>query len=225
MGSVRYFGLWPRPVLDPESNLVCPFSGGPSTQDKEQPLDGIEINDGVYFIWKVKQWNVDIEFTLNLEWEFIFDDPLIENATGTLSIDRSDSAIMSASSEFSELISEEKEIPCGFSRWESSDGNAILIPQIYDNGIGIDFNYANFSNEYTISNDTSVSGGVIAQHPISTPITFNSASFGSNFSLRFVPIPQELEDLFSSLGAGLGQITGSSLVGTLAISEEETWAY
>lgn len=224
MGSVRYFGLWPRPILDPESNLVCPFDGDPPTQDKEQPLTGISVDDGVYFIWKTKKWKVDIEFTLNLEWEFFFDDP-IPSATGTLAIDRSESIIMDARSEFLELIAEEGEIPCGFFGWSSENDNTSFYPKKYNGGIGIDFNHANFTNEYVISSDTSVSSGVIAQHPISTSIIFGSASFNSDFSLSFVPIPQELEDLFSSLGAGFGQITGSSLVGTLTISEEETWSY
>jgi hypothetical protein len=233
MGSVSYLGLWPNALLDPASNFICPFAGGPPTESGgdsiAQPLAGASLEAGVNFIWKVKRWRITIDFTINIDWEFVFDDPETPTATGTLDVDRESSIVIDARNESIESILEESQIPCSFSNWYSDDDVVNLRPLVYDGGVGIEFGWINPSNDYSVSNvigpeSLDGSGGFFT-FELPTSINFSPHFLSSSFMVTMTTNPEELDDLFSSLGAGLGQPTGATVSGTITISEEETWAY
>ncbi len=226
-------GLWPNTLLDPASNFICPFAGGPPTESGgdsiAQPLAGTPLEAGVNFIWRVKAWRVTIDFTINIDWEFVFDDPLTPTETGTLDVDRDSSIVIDARNESIESILEESQIPCSFFNWYNDDNVAALKPLVYDEGVGIEFDWINPSNDYSVSNviqPESLDGsGVFFKFELPTSINFSPHFLSSSFMVTMITNPEELEELFSTLGSGVGQATGATVSGTITLSEEETWAY
>jgi hypothetical protein len=236
MAGVSYLGLWPRPLLSSISDGVCPNEGDPPSdvggETKEQPLVGLSLKDAIYFIWKVKNWSFDIDFTINIDWEYVYDDAS-PNATGTLGVDRTFSVILDAREEFSDLINSENEIPCLFSRWSSLQEDlqdARMIPEIYDGGIDISFiALDNGISDYSASNiikPENLSGsGFTYDFSLPTSITFSDQNISTNFGVSMTTFPQELSDLFDTFPAGFGTPLTATVSGTMTVSEEETWAY
>jgi hypothetical protein len=223
MPSVKYFGLWPTPLT---LGQVCPINGNPPTNEgfgeKSQPLVGLSLEDSMYFIWKVKRWRFDFDFTIDYDWEFIYDDAS-PSETGTLSVERSATIILEAQTEFGDTINSEIEIPCGLERWNSEDGNSSIVPRIYDGGIDITIGSSDsdFGSSNTILDSPS---GPYFNLP--TNISFSGQNLSTTFGLSMPEIPQELEDLFATFSGGFGQTNSTSFSsGSLDISEEETWAY
>jgi hypothetical protein len=233
MGAVSYLGLWPTKLLDPTSNFVCPFDGSPPTESGgdpiAQPLAGEPSEVGVNFIWKVKMWRITIDFTINIDWEFIFDDPETPTATGTLDVDRDSSIVIDARNEAYESLTDESQIPCGLFNWYNDDNAAGLIPLVYDGGVGIEFDWINPSSDYSVSNiiqPESLDGsGASFRFELPTSINFSPNFFSSSFMVTMTTNPEELNELFSTLGSGFGQPTGATVNGTITISQEEAWSY
>lgn len=220
-------------LLDPASNSVCPFDGNPPTESGgdpvAQPLAGEPTEVGVNFIWKPKSWRVTIDFTINIDWEFIFDDPMTPTATGTLDVDRDSSVVINARNEANEPLTDESQIPCSLFNWYNDDNVASLRPLVYDGGVGIEFSWIDPSSDYSVSNiiqPESLDGtGGVFRFELPTSINFPPHSLSSAFMVTMGVIPQELSDLFDSLGSGIGQVTGATVSGTTTISQEDAWAY
>ena len=233
MGAVSYLGLWPSTLLDPASNFICPFDGNPPTESGgdpiAQPLAGEPTEVGVNFIWKPQSWRVTIDFTINIDWEFVFDDPETPTATGTLDVDRDSFIVLDVRNEAYESLTDESQIPCSFFNWYNDDGVADLTPLVYDGGVGISFNWIDPDNDYSVSNiiqPESLDGsGGFFRFELPTSINFSPNLLSSDFMVTMTTNPEELEELFSTLGAGLGQATGATVNGTLTISQEEAWSY
>jgi len=200
-------------------------------ETKEQPLIGISLEDAIYFIWKVKKWQFNIDFTINIDWEYIYEDAS-PDATGTLAVDRTFSVILDAREEFSNLINSENEIPCAFSKWSSLEEDlqdARMVPEIYEGGIDISFTALdNGVSDYVISNivgPEALSGGPSYNFTLPTNITFSDQNLSTNFGVSMGTFPQELQDLFDTFPPGYGNPLTATVSGSMTISEDETWTY
>jgi hypothetical protein len=223
MASVRYFGLWPITLT---LGQFCPIAGNPPNNEgfgtKNQPLVGLSLENAMYFIWKVKKWKFDFDFTVAYNWEYVYSDST-PNVLGTLSIDRSATVVLEARTEFGDIINSETEIPCGLERWDSEDGNSSIVPRIYDGGV--DLTIDSSDSDFVASN-TIFDTPVGPYFNLPTSISFSGQNLSTTFGLSMPEIPQELEDLFDTFSGGFGQTNSTSFSsGDLTISEEETWAY